>query len=92
MEILKGEGKFYIGDNENDPLAEITFVKTGEDKIIIDHTIVSDTLQGQGVAKKLLTRAVEFAREEKIKIIPVCPYVIAQFEKNPDLYGDVWFR
>lgn len=92
MEIKEGATKFYIGDNEEKPLAEITYVITGEDKIIIDHTLVSDELQGQGIAKKLLTRAVEFAREENKKIIPVCPYVKAQFEKNEELYNDVWFR
>lgn len=92
MEILKGDSKFYIGDNEDKPLAEIAYVKNGDDKIIIEHTIVAEELQGQGVAKKLLTRAVEYAREENLKVIPACSYALAQFEKNPELYGDIWFR
>ncbi len=92
LEIKEGKSKFYIGEDEDAPLAEITYVNTGEDKIIIDHTIVSDSLQGQGIAKKLLTKAVSFARENNKKIIPVCPYVKGQFEKNEDEYKDVWFR
>lgn len=92
LEIKEGKFKFYIGEDEDAPLAEITYVNTGVDKIIIDHTIVSDELQGQGIAKKLLNKAVSFARENNKKIIPVCPYVKAQFEKNEDEYKDVWFR
>jgi len=92
LDIQKGTSKFFIGDNEEDPQAEITYIDSGEDKIIIDHTIVSESLQGQGIAKKLLEKAVSFARDNNKKIIPVCPYVKAQFEKNSSEYEDVWVK
>ncbi|HJA90896.1 MAG TPA: N-acetyltransferase, partial [Candidatus Jeotgalibaca merdavium] len=28
-------------------------------------------------------------RKEGKKIIPLCPYVVKQFERQPDKYGDV---
>lgn len=92
LEIKEGKSKFYIGENEESPLAEITFVDSGDDRFTIEHTIVSDELQGQGVAKKLLNRAVEYARENNKKIIPVCQYVKGQFERNEMEYNDVWSR
>ena len=79
---------FYVGDSEEDVIAEITYVPTGESKIIIDHTYVSDELRGQGVAKLLLDEVVSYARAENKKIIPVCPYAKAQMERFEE-YHDV---
>lgn len=86
LEIKKGPSKFYIGDSEENPLAEMTYVISGEDIIIIDHTLVSDQLGGQGVGKLLLKEVVEWARDEKKKIIPLCPYAKVQMEKNQEYH------
>ena len=92
LEIKEGKSKFYIGEDENAPLAEIIYTSSDDGKITIEHTIVSDELQGQGIAKKLLTRAVEYARENNKKIIPMCSYVKDQFERNEYEYEDIWYR
>ena len=82
MEIKKGTNQFYIGKEENQSLARITFQVDGN-TLIVDHTIVSEELQGQGIAKKLLNHLLDYARKNNYKIVPVCPYVKAAFEKNP---------
>lgn len=87
MKIKKGVKSFYLGDSEEFPLAEMTFVLSG-DIIIIDHTYVSDELGGQGIGKKLLKEVVDWARKESKKIIPLCPYAKAQMEKNEE-YHDI---
>jgi len=33
---------------------------------------------------------VTYAREKGLKVIPLCPYVSAQFKRHPDTYADVW--
>ncbi len=88
LEVKKGKDKFYIGDFEDKPLAEMTFVISGKDILIIDHTSVSDELGGQGAGKKLLKGIVDWARQEDRKIIPLCPYAKAQMERNEE-YHDV---
>ncbi|MFZ3577797.1 GNAT family N-acetyltransferase [Virgibacillus sp. DJP39] len=85
--IKKGEGKFYVGENEAEPLAEITFQLT-DTKLIIDHTVVSESLSGQGIAGKLVEKVVNYAREKGKKIIPVCSYAQKKMEKTPE-YHDV---
>lgn len=69
LEIKQGENKFYIGDDENNALAEITYRFVDNNEINIDHTGVSDELGGQGVGKKLVKAVVEHARENHLKII-----------------------
>lgn len=90
IEIKKGNLKFYIGDDETNTLAKITFIYN-EGNLVIEHTIVSDILKGQGVARLLVERVVAFAKLENIKIIPVCDYakkVLTQDETYRDILAD----
>lgn len=86
MEIKHGENKFYIGNSPSEAIAEITYVPTGETRLIADHTYVSEELRGQGIAQKLLMELMNYARTENLKIVPVCPYVKLEMERNPDLH------
>lgn len=88
VEIKQGENKFYVGDNQEDSLAEIHFVPTGATKLIVDHTYVSDELRGQRVGEALVKRIVTFAREERKQIIPLCPFAKSQIDQHEE-YQDV---
>lgn len=72
-EDLGKKGRFVI--LEGDKFAgEMTFTWAGEDKIIIDHTGVQKEHGGKGLGKKLVMEAVTFARQNEIKILPLCPF------------------
>ncbi len=88
LEVKKGTRSFYVGDSEENSLAEMTFVLSGESLIIIEHTNVSEELKGQGAGKILLKELVDWARKEDKKIMPLCPYAKAQMEKNEE-YHDI---
>jgi uncharacterized protein len=81
------KGAFIIKMN-NERLAEMTYSKAGDKLIIIDHTDVSDALRGKGAGKQLVHAAVEYARANQIKIIPLCPFAKAVFDKTPE-FNDV---
>lgn len=61
-------------------------------KLTVYHTEVDDEYAGNGFAKLLLNQLVTYARENDLKIVPLCPYVYAQFKRNPEQYNDVWFK
>lgn len=84
---IGSKGIFYIEEN-GEKLAEMTYSKAGEMLIIIDHTEVNEKLKGKGAGKQLVQAAVDFAREHKIKILPLCPFAKAVFDKTPE-YNDV---
>lgn len=88
LELRDTKGRFYIQQGERE-LGEMSFVFAGSDKIIIDHTLVSDELKGQGAGKKLLEATVAWAREKGLKIIPICPFAKAVMTKDPERYKDV---
>jgi len=62
----------------------MTFSRASPALIIIDHTGVPDALRGRGVGQALVLRAVEDARREGFRIIPLCPFARAQFERHAD--------
>lgn len=68
----------------------VTYVWAGPGKIIIDHTEVNSKFEGMGIGKLLLLEVIKYARENKIKILPLCPYAKSVFDKNQDLH-DVLF-
>ncbi|MHC1776694.1 MAG: GNAT family N-acetyltransferase [Lentimicrobium sp.] len=78
------KGIVYINEGKGN-LAEMTWVKGGDDYIIVDHTMVDDSLKGQGIGRKLLDRIVELARERNLKILPLCPFVKATFNKVQEI-------
>lgn len=82
------KGAFFIEEN-GQRLAEMTYAKAGDTRLIIDHTEVSDALRGKGAGKQLVTAAVSFARQHKLKILPLCPFARSVFEKVPE-FADVW--
>lgn len=71
--------------DENDPKAEITYSKAGDTKIIIDHTEVSDSLRGEGVGKALVEHAVNYARDNELTVIPLCPFAKSVIERGEAL-------
>ena len=68
-------------------LAEMTYSVAGT-RVIIDHTQIDDSLRGQGVGAKLVRAAVDWARAENARLLPLCPYAKSVFDKTPD-YADV---
>lgn len=64
--------------------AEMTYSRAGKSRIIIDHTGVPDSMRGLGVGQKLVEAAVEDARKENFKIIPLCPFAKATLKKHPE--------
>lgn len=79
------KGEFFKTDASGKRVAEISYVWSGGDKIIADHTWVDDSLRGQGTARQLLDALVEFAREKQLKIVPTCSYVDVMFRRDKTL-------
>ena len=79
----------YFKAEENGVQAGLmTYVHAGPQKIIIDHTEVDSEFSGQGVGKSMVMEAVKYARENNIKILPLCPFAKSVFTKTPE-FNDV---
>lgn len=90
LEETASKGR-YVYAQVGGPIAEMTFSKAGETRIIIDHTEVPDFYRGKGVGLELVERAVADARAAGKKILPLCPFAAAQFRRHAD-WADVLDR
>lgn len=82
-------GEFFIENEQQQKVADMTYVMKNDQVMVIEHTNVDKSLAGQGIGKKLVDAGVQFARNHKLTIIPECSYALSVFEKTPD-YADVW--
>ncbi|MGV3523319.1 MAG: GNAT family N-acetyltransferase [Candidatus Sericytochromatia bacterium] len=78
-------GGRFVHYQDQRMLAEMTYSRTGPHLLIIDHTFVDPVLRGQGAGQKILHALVEWVRQEQIRVIPLCPFAKAQFEKDTSL-------
>lgn len=76
----------YDGDQV---VGESTY-STSEGLWIIDHTQVDDNYRGQNIAARLVEELVNRAREQGIKIMPLCPFAKKEFETKAQ-YRDVLY-
>ena len=87
MEIQREEaenkGKFFIEENGKQ-LALMTYKKSGKDKIVIDHTEVDESLQGEGIGNDLVEASVNFARQNNFKIVAVCRFAKKVIDETPE--------
>jgi len=84
---INNKGMFFV-ESDGNILAEMVYSMSSPEKMIIEHTEVSDELRGKNVGYQLVHTAVEYARTHGIKITPLCPFANAVFKKKPE-YADV---
>lgn len=83
--VENGNKGTFVASEDGVQIGEMTYSKVGSDKIIIDHTEVDESQKGKGVGKILLTKAVDYARDNNVKILPLCPFAKAMFDKDVDI-------
>lgn len=77
-------GVFFI-EKDGARVAEMTYQRLGDTRIVVDHTFVDPSLRGGGVARQLLDAAVAWARQNQVRISATCSYVIAQLARDRSL-------
>jgi uncharacterized protein len=48
------------------------------------HTLTPAALRGRGLAARVVQAALEFARDERLKVIPLCWYVNEHIKTHPE--------
>ncbi len=88
MEIqqINRESKgFFKAEASGKEAGRMTYSWAGKERIIIDHTEVNPEFKGKNVGKQMVLAAVDYARQNKIKILPLCPFAKSVFDKMPEI-------
>lgn len=81
-ETKSGHFKAVVHEVE---IGKMTYTWSGTDNFIIDHTEVNPDFAGQSVGKKMVMEAVQYARENNLKISPLCPFAKSVFDKTKEI-------
>ena len=84
--------KYFVSQNGNgiesmlgnEKVGEITFVRIGADKLIIDYTGVAPGFRNKNIGLTLVRNVADMARTQHMHIITLCPFARAMFNKYPE--------
>jgi uncharacterized protein len=69
-----------------DGLRAIMSYRRFPDRMVITHTKVPPPLEGHGLAGKLARTALDFARANHLRIVPLCPYLSSFLRKHSEYH------
>lgn len=84
-------GLFFV-EQDGQILAEMVYSSPSPNRMIIEHTEVSEELKGQKVGYELVSTAVDYARKHGIRITPLCPFAHAVFKRRTDYHDVLHFQ
>lgn len=77
------DGYFVAKDGDKE-LGRMYYSWAGISHFVINHTEVHAEAKGTGAGKFMVEGAVKYARENNVKIVPVCAFANAMFKKHDD--------
>ncbi|KDN54302.1 GNAT family N-acetyltransferase [Flavobacterium seoulense] len=84
----RGEIQLFFDENKAGKMD----ISVSGNLLTVYHTEVDEIYNGRGFAKVLLDKLVSYAKENNMKIVPLCPYVHAQFKRHPEEFEEIWYK
>ncbi len=78
--------RIFSENEQGQLLAEITFPPVDNDTVCINHTFVSPSLRGQGVAQQLMEQMAAYLQQHHQKAIITCPFASQWFRKHAEYH------
>ncbi|MBN1324870.1 MAG: N-acetyltransferase [Alphaproteobacteria bacterium] len=93
---MNDEIKYILDDNYSSfsawlngkKVGFVTFIRTDDNKFILDNTQVDPKMQGKNIGAELVKQVAILARKEKKKIIPMCRFAKLVLMRHPE-FNDV---
>ena len=66
-------------------LGHLEFTRPGVGVMRIEYVEVSPELRGTGLGRQLVQKAVAFATDNSLRVVPICSYARAVIQRDPAL-------
>ena len=63
-------------------LSKLEYIQDGKNFVIM-HVGVHPELRNQGIAAKIVQTGLEYAKQNSLRVIPMCSYAAAYIRRNP---------
>jgi predicted GNAT family acetyltransferase len=82
-QILLNSDELRIETTVEDRLSKIDYQLDGG-RIYYYHTEVPPELGGRGIASSMAKFALDYAREQGLGVVPLCPFVAVYIQRHPE--------
>lgn len=65
------------------------YILKKDGRIVLSHTEVPKAMEGQGVGSKLAKAAFAYAKENELKVMPLCPFMASYVRRHRDEYASM---
>lgn len=89
LEIINNPEKKRFELHIGDKMAIVEYIPAKKN-IVYTHTEVPPEFEGQGVGGKLAHHVMEYARENGLKVQPLCPFIAAYVRRHPEYNDIIW--
>ena len=79
----EAENRFEVRINGH--LSKLDYMLDGKN-FAITHVGVYPEFRGQGIAGKIMEAGLEYARQNALRVIPMCAYAASYIRKNPQYF------
>jgi hypothetical protein len=69
-------------------LAQLNYMRQ-DGRIFFTYVGVPRPIEGQGIGSALVRAGLEYARSERLVVVPLCSFVRSYIERHPE-YRDLW--
>jgi predicted GNAT family acetyltransferase len=81
----KAANRFEVKLDGETAYAEYRLAK---DRITFPHTVVPEAFEGRGIGSALVKAGLAYAKEEGLKVLPLCSFFAGYIERHPE-YQDL---
>jgi predicted GNAT family acetyltransferase len=82
-DVIRNEAENRFEVELNGALAQTQYVHRGR-KILFTHTEVPPAFEGQGVGNALARAALDYAKREGLRVVPLCPFIAAFIKRHKE--------
>lgn len=84
MTIVHNEQTQRFELEKDGVVAFLDYKIVNQNTLDYQHTIVPEQLSGQGIGSQLVAFALQYAQQQKFKVIASCSFVARYIEKHPE--------
>jgi len=88
MNIINNEDNLQFEFHQGAEIARLEYRFYKKD-IAMMHTVVPESMKGQGVASALAEHAFAFAKAKNKRVMVYCPFVAGYVKKHPELRDQI---
>jgi len=83
LEVIRNEEEQRFETWIEGTLAKLDYIQDGKN-FVITHVGVHPNFRGHGIAGRIVQVSLDYARENHLRVVPMCSYAAAYIRRHPE--------